>query len=487
MRDKPHGHDSHLCLCSGQARSRLRASRIASTSNKSLHVVVNEKKSLPVVIETKNVPVLLYAQKEEVEKDAIQQLVHLAESALPAGYVSAMPDVHLGKGVTIGTVFASENYICPNAVGVDIGCGMCAVPVDGLHKEDMTHEQLLKIQSLLKRRIPTGFNAHDSPLPSARMVLDEMSQQNAPSRWLEEASSQPKPAQQLGTLGGGNHFLEVVHDESGRVWLMLHSGSRNIGNITAQNYDKIAQAQLTQQNIKVPGGLNYLEIDSRPGQEYLQDVAWCQAYAFQNRKHMLDLMVDSVNEVTGALPDLEHSVNIHHNYCQCERCEYTDPRSGEKVDKQLWVTRKGATSAQKGQYGIIPGSMGVGSFITKGKGDPQAWNSSSHGAGRAMSRTRAKATITQKQFTDSMAIGRAVAIGLGTTFAVVQLLAYGGFVTVQWSKIHEDILRMCDVDGDGQFGATDMHSAIGSLLAMLSQGLPSVSGFCLGFGLGLRF
>ncbi|DBA69704.1 TPA: hypothetical protein ACH3X2_012636 [Trebouxia sp. C0005] len=407
-------HSGAFCFSAGQARSRLRASRIASTSNKSLHVVVNEKKSLPVVIETKNVPVLLYAQKEEVEKDAIQQLVHLAESALPAGYVSAMPDVHLGKGVTIGTVFASENYICPNAVGVDIGCGMCAVPVDGLHKEDMTHEQLLKIQSLLKRRIPTGFNAHDSPLPSARMVLDEMSQQNAPSRWLEEASSQPKPAQQLGTLGGGNHFLEVVHDESGRVWLMLHSGSRNIGNITAQNYDKIAQAQLTQQNIKVPGGLNYLEIDSRPGQEYLQDVAWCQAYAFQNRKHMLDLMVDSVNEVTGALPDLEHSVNIHHNYCQCERCEYTDPRSGEKVDKQLWVTRKGATSAQKGQYGIIPGSMGVGSFITKGKGDPQAWNSSSHGAGRAMSRTRAKATITQKQFTDSM-----VGIVCDTDFGVI--------------------------------------------------------------------
>ncbi|KAL3162503.1 hypothetical protein ABBQ32_010163 [Trebouxia sp. C0010 RCD-2024] len=407
-------HTSSRCFSACQGHARMTSRQMTCSSKRELHVAINEKKSLPVVIETSNVPVLLYAQKEEVEPDAIKQLVHLAESALPSGYVSAMPDVHLGKGVTIGTVFASENYICPNAVGVDIGCGMCAVPVDGLHKDDVTHEQLVKIQGLLKRRIPTGFEAHNQPLKSARMALDEISQELAPSHWLEERSADKKPAQQLGTLGGGNHFLEVLHDETGRMWLMLHSGSRNIGNVTAQYYDKIAQEQLAQQNIKVPGGLNYLEIESEHGQAYLQDMAWCQAYAFQNRKHMLDLMVDSVNAVTGALPDLHHSVNIHHNYCQCERCEYTDPRSGEKVDKQLWVTRKGATSAQKGQYGIIPGSMGVGSFITKGKGDAQAWNSCSHGAGRAMSRTKAKATITQQQFTDSM-----VGIVCDTDFGVI--------------------------------------------------------------------
>lgn len=389
-------------VCSSPLRPRQGRFRAWCSASRELHVSVNEKKALPVVIETKNVPVLLYAPRESVEPDAIKQLIHLAESPLPAGYVSAMPDVHLGKGVTIGTVFASENYTCPNAVGVDIGCGMCAVPVDGLHKDDVTREQLVRIQRLLKQRIPTGFDIHKTAMPKAKETLDDISHEHAPSRWLEEAAAQPRPALQLGTLGGGNHFLEVLHDETGRVWLMLHSGSRNIGNITAQNYDKIAQGQLAEQGIQVPGGLNYLRIDSTPGQQYLQDMAWCQGYAFQNRKFMLDLMVDSVNQVTGASPNLKDSVNIHHNYCQCERCQYTDPRTGEQVDKQLWVTRKGATSAQKGQYGVIPGSMGVGSFITKGKGDPQAWNSCSHGAGRAMSRTKARSTIPQADFVKVM-------------------------------------------------------------------------------------
>lgn len=360
--------------------------------------------SLPVVIETRGVPVYLYTQLEDVEPDALQQLVNMAESPLPVGFVSAMPDVHLGKGVTIGSVFASDRYVCPNAVGVDIGCGMCAVPLQKLYKTDLNMDQMQRIQSLIKRRIPTGFDEHKKAPPSARQVVDTISAQHTPSPWLLAKIDNEKVPRQIGTLGGGNHFLEVVHDEDERVFILLHSGSRNIGNITAEHYDRLAMEELKKKGVTGARreGINYLEIDSPSGQSYLGDMQWCQEYAFQNRKAMLDVMVDVVNEVTGALPDLEHTVNIHHNYCSCERCKYKDPQTGEEVERDLWVTRKGATSARQGQMGIIPGSMGVGSFIVRGKGESKSWQSCSHGAGRKMSRTKAVQAISQDEFEAAM-------------------------------------------------------------------------------------
>eukprot|EP01026_Neomeris_dumetosa_P048294 TRINITY_DN4176_c0_g2_i1.p1 TRINITY_DN4176_c0_g2~~TRINITY_DN4176_c0_g2_i1.p1 ORF type:complete len:457 (-),score=60.61 TRINITY_DN4176_c0_g2_i1:348-1718(-) len=358
----------------------------------------------PWIIETKNVPIYLYAPPEEVEKQALDQLTKLAETPLPVGYVSAMPDVHLGKGVTIGSVFATDKYVCPNAVGVDIGCGMCAVPLNGLFKDDVNLDQLKKMQKLIKQRIPTGFNQHKKPLRGTLEALDTISENHRPSKWLEnQIGTNVKVGAQIGTLGGGNHFLEVVYDPlDDQVWILLHSGSRNIGNITAELYDKKAQAILAKKNIRMPPGLNYMEIQSKEGQQYLGDMQWCQKYAFRNRQAMLEIMVDVVNDVTGAQPVMERAVNIHHNYCSCERCQYTDPRTGEQVDRDLWVTRKGATSAQPGQYGIIPGSMGVGSYIVKGKGQPKAWSSCSHGAGRRMSRKAAVKKIQQSEFVDSM-------------------------------------------------------------------------------------
>eukprot|EP01023_Acetabularia_acetabulum_P068500 TRINITY_DN9723_c0_g1_i13.p1 TRINITY_DN9723_c0_g1~~TRINITY_DN9723_c0_g1_i13.p1 ORF type:complete len:291 (-),score=48.62 TRINITY_DN9723_c0_g1_i13:1276-2148(-) len=201
----------------------------------------------------------------------------------------------------------------------------------------------------------------------------------------------------------GNHFLEIVYDEGEQqVWILLHSGSRNIGNITAELYDKKAKSILDKMGLRMPPGLNYMEIDSKEGREYLQDMQWCQKYAFQNRQAMLGIMSDVVNEVTGANPDMSRAVNIHHNYCSCERCQYTDPKTGQQVDRDLWVTRKGATSARPGQFGIIPGSMGVGSYIVKGKGQSRAWSSCSHGAGRRMSRKAAVKKIPQKDFVDAM-------------------------------------------------------------------------------------
>lgn len=176
---------------------------------------------------------------------------------------------------------------------------------------------------------------------------------------------------------------------------MLHSGSRNIGNRVATHYNKVAKLDLQKKGVDTQAlnGINYMPIDSQAGQDYLTDMEWCQRYAFQNRKAMQKTMLDILEDVSGKPANMEESVNIHHNYCACEDCG-----NGRK----LWVTRKGATSAKLGEMGIIPGSMGTGSYITRGKGNLMSWSSSSHGAGRRMSRRQAKETIPQEDFEDVM-------------------------------------------------------------------------------------
>jgi tRNA-splicing ligase RtcB len=174
----------------------------------------------------------------EIERDALSQLKVLAESPLPTDYVAVMPDAHLGKGVTIGTVFASENYVCPNAVGVDIGCGVAAIPIEGLFKWQIKPDELVRIQQLIKERIPVGFKQHRKTLDGTKNVIDMITGNVKPSQFLAEQLTSPRVTDQLGTLGGGNHFLELVCEEnSGQVWFMLHSGSRNIGNRVATHYD----------------------------------------------------------------------------------------------------------------------------------------------------------------------------------------------------------------------------------------------------------
>ncbi|CAJ1419020.1 unnamed protein product [Effrenium voratum] len=360
-------------------------------------------KTLPEMIATERVPVVLYAPKHEVEDQALEQLISLAESPLPVGHVAAMPDVHLGKGVAIGAVFASERYVCPNAVGVDIGCGMCAVPIQGLHKDDLSDEDLRKLQAAIKDRIPTSFDSHDEQLPWAKETLHNISREHHPTDYLaRRLDREEKIARQLGTLGGGNHFLEVVYSESDeQVWCMLHSGSRNVGNTTASFYDRVAGERGVALR-GLHGSLNYLEVDSEEGKDYLQDMQWCQAYARENRQSMLKIMVSTVEEVSGKKADMTRAVNAHHNFCQCENCRFYDAATGEVREQKLWVTRKGATSAREGEYGIIPGSMGVGSYIVKGRGAAGSWQSCSHGAGRTMSRTAAKRQIAQDAFEASM-------------------------------------------------------------------------------------
>jgi len=352
------------------------------------------RQHLPQIIPTKGVPIHLYA--EEIEPQALVQVKLLAESPLPVDYVSVMPDAHLGKGVTIGTVFASEEYVCPNAVGVDIGCGMAAVPICDLYSRQLTNSQKVDIFRRLKERIPTGFAKHKGMLPETKETLEEITEEIEPTDYVKDQLLLPRVTDQLGTLGGGNHFLEIVHDDQDdQVWSLLHSGSRNIGNRVAKHYDGVARDILQRQSVNTRklNGIHYMPIETEEGQDYLRDMEWCQRYAFHNRRAMQRIMLDIIAEVTKHEADMERSVNIHHNYCQCEDCG-----GGRK----LYVTRKGATSAAEGQMGIIPGSMGAGSYITRGRGDIRSWNSSSHGAGRLMSRTKAHSDIAQEDFECAM-------------------------------------------------------------------------------------
>jgi tRNA-splicing ligase RtcB len=361
---------------------------------------------MPVVIDAGRVPIKAYTN--EIEPDCYQQLLDLANSPVPVGHVSCMPDVHLGKGATVGSVFASEKYVAPMAVGVDIGCGMIAVPVEGLFRDDpkLTVEKLTAIQKAIKRRIPTGNGpegAHKSPVSDWPTIRDAISRDHAPTPYLEKALSQPAAGCQMGTLGGGNHFIEMLHGEAdGQIWLMVHSGSRRIGNETATHYDKLAKQQMKTLGRQVYGQLYYLDTDSQEGKNYLQDMSWCQAYAYQNRRRMLQFLSGVVEEATGHAAALDRIINVHHNYCQRERCTFYDPNTKQMETRDLWVTRKGATSARKGEYGIIPGSMGVGSYIVKGKGNADSWQSCSHGAGRRMSRTKALKVIDQRRFEDTL-------------------------------------------------------------------------------------
>lgn len=342
------------------------------------------------------VPVHLYT--DDIDNDTRQQLINLAKSGMAVGYVAAMPDVHLGKGATIGSVFASRDYVCPNAVGVDIGCGMCAVPVEGpLHRKDLPERKLVAIQKGLRSSVPTGFESHGSSTPDMEDAMRKLISAHKPTPWLRGTLSS-KHTKQLGTLGGGNHFVELVYDESDRVWMMLHSGSRNIGNVTAQHYDEVAATQ--------SGGrkeaLAKLKIKSKEGSEYLTDMTFCQAYALENRRFMMQAFEEVVRKETGRRALWSKLVNIHHNYCECEQCRYFDEKSKEWKEEKLWVTRKGATSAREGQLGIIPGSMGTGSYIVRGKGEPNSWQSCSHGAGRSMSRAQAFRSISPEAFKGHM-------------------------------------------------------------------------------------
>ncbi|CAM4856066.1 unnamed protein product [Rotaria socialis] len=323
-------------------------------------IIADSSKSLPIIIQTTGVPIHLYTR--ELESQALKQLVNLAESGIAKGFVAAMADVHVGVGATIGSVFAS-----------------------------MTHERWKReIQQQIKTAIPTGHDARVKAHKRADRIIRNLGEC---THYLENEISDITK-KQLGTLGSGNHFIEILHDENEQVWII---GSRRIGKETCDHYHSLAGRQMSQRGLPIVNELKYLDIDSDEGQDYLKDMRWCLNYAEQNRRIMLDELSAIVKSVTEYEADLTRMVNIHHNYCQQENISFNNSQN-----ELVWITRKGATSARKGQFGIIPGSMGTGSFIVEGLGNPLSFYSCSHGAGRIMSRTMAMKNISQQSFEQAM-------------------------------------------------------------------------------------
>jgi tRNA-splicing ligase RtcB (3'-phosphate/5'-hydroxy nucleic acid ligase) len=332
------------------------------------------------------VPIRMWADPATVEGGAMQQLRNVATLPWIEG-LAVMPDVHYGKGATVGSVIAMRGAVCPAAVGVDIGCGMSAVRTS-LTANDLPGD-LSRLRSKIEQVIPVGRGMHDDPVDPGR--LHGFPTGGWGEFWgrfdgVADAVKfrQERAGKQMGTLGGGNHFVEVCTDSTGSVWLMLHSGSRNIGKELAEHHIGIAQRLPHNQGL-VDRDLAVFVADTPQMAAYRNDLFWAQEYAKYNRSIMMALLKDVVRgEFRKAKPVFEPEISCHHNYVAEERYEGMD----------LLVTRKGAIRAGSGDYGIIPGSMGTGSYIVKGLGNDKSFNSASHGAGRRMSRNAAKRRFT---------------------------------------------------------------------------------------------
>ena len=336
-------------------------------------------------------PIKMWTQGVPVEDDAKRQLCNTATMPFIYKHLAVMPDVHLGKGSTIGSVIPTQGAIIPAAVGVDIGCGMMAARTT-FRAEDLP-DSLRELRTAIEQAVPHGRS------PGKR---DRGSWENAPASvdamWAELLPGFTRITEKyprikntnnykhLGTLGTGNHFIEVCLDEAGFVWFMLHSGSRGVGNAIGNLFIELAQADMRQHIANLPDrDLAYFEEGSQYFEDYVEAVGWAQDYARRNRTVMMENVIAAARRVIRKpfTADVE-AVNCHHNYVQKET----------HFGAEVLVTRKGAVSAKKGELGIIPGSMGAKSYIVRGLGNPESFHSCSHGAGRVMSRTAAKKKFT---------------------------------------------------------------------------------------------
>ena len=328
------------------------------------------------VIATERIPIKLWIEDQQWwwaskgQQSAFDQAKNLANLPFAYKWISIMPDSHVGYGMPIGGVMATNDVIVPNAVGVDIGCGMVAVRTS---VDEVTTRQLELMLENMRRNIPTGFNHRDesqrwegfNKAPDIPIIQQEL------------GSAQ----RQLGTLGGGNHFIEIQQDEDGYIWLMIHSGSRNFGYKTAKTYHDLAkeQCQKWQSDLPTPD-LAFLPMDSGLGQEYFVAMNYALEFAEANRTLMMDYAKIAFSNIVGVPVDFEEVANIHHNYARLEH----------HFGKNVLVHRKGATHASNNTIGIIPGSMGTSSYIVRGLGNEDSFESCSHGAGRTMGRKQAK-------------------------------------------------------------------------------------------------
>ncbi|MBB6482384.1 RtcB family protein [Spirochaeta isovalerica] len=307
-----------------------------------------------------------------IEDSAMSQIANLAGHPALFKHIAIMPDCHSGYGMPIGGVIASESYVVPNAVGVDIGCGMGAVETD-LNLSDIQDNRTIRsLLDAVKASVPVGEgHAHREEKGWEGFEAFLESIPDSPGWFSPAVWSLAK--RNLGTLGGGNHFIELQHDENNRIWLMLHSGSRNLGYKIAEFYNNLAREKETR-----PDDLAYLSADSPGGKAYIRDMVFAMAYAAENRSRMMTAFKESLLDLFPGAAFIRE-INIHHNFAAREK----------HFGKDVWIHRKGATSAAGGEMGIIPGSMGTASYIVRGLGNPESFMSCSHGAGRIMSRTKA--------------------------------------------------------------------------------------------------
>lgn len=336
---------------------------------------------------------LLVWGSDNIEPDTIEQAAKTSRLPFVHGHVALMPDAHFGLGSTVGSVIATQGAIIPAAIGVDIGCGMIAAETD-IHVNGLP-DDLDKLHSWIARMVPAGVG---------QGWQDDRYQEEAWSKiplYRGNTSFSTKQVntitKQFGTLGSGNHFVEVCTDERGAVWVVLHSGSRGIGNQLATQHIEVARGNMKQYFIELENrDLAYLVQGTPEFDAYIADMLWAQSYALANREKMMDNVLIQLFGFVGGPGEREYHevrrINCHHNYTEQEHHHSTN----------LWVTRKGAIRARVGDWGVIPGSMATGTFIVEGLGNPASYNSASHGAGRTMSRKRARTELTVESLQAAM-------------------------------------------------------------------------------------
>lgn len=332
------------------------------------------------------VPVHIFT--DDIDAQALRQLHNIASLPIVHPHVAAMPDVHAGIGATVGSVIPTRGAIIPAAVGVDIGCGMNAVRTT-LTASDLP-DNLARLRSAIEAEVPVGFEQHEwSRVQGSRQARAVRPLGDRLAHIVERHRGIAKMLRQFertwicqaGTLGGGNHFIEICLDEEQRVWIMLHSGSRGIGNVIGRYFIAAAQKDMRRHQLQLPDAdLAYFSEGSTVFDDYVEAVDWAQDYALLNRSEMMRRVFDVLAKHAPPFRLDGEAINCHHNYIARET----------HGDEDLYVTRKGAISARQGELGIIPGSMGARSFIVRGKGNPESFCSCSHGAGRSMSRSEAK-------------------------------------------------------------------------------------------------
>ncbi len=333
------------------------------------------------------VPIKVYT--DDIDQASIDQLGSVSRLPIVHGHVAAMPDVHLGIGATVGAVIPTRKALIPAAVGVDIGCGMTAVRLSLTGSE--LPDSLRRTREAIEDAVPLGRAGHTQPAASEH-ILDKLAPrvnrtlEAHPAIRKQIRNADEKWRLQAGSLGSGNHFIEITLDENDTIWIMLHSGSRGIGNVVGRYFTQLAKTEMGRLDRRMPEGkdLAYLEEGTSYFDDYVYALGWAQEYALINRRTLLQLTLDACRKTLPHFVIADEVVECHHNYVAQEL------HAGE----QVYITRKGAIRAQSGDRGIVPGSMGTRSYIVRGLGNPESLNSCAHGAGRRMSRTAAKRTFT---------------------------------------------------------------------------------------------